>query len=413
MLFLLIFVALSKCHIMAQIPYIFTQLTSFVDRDYFEMLVKRYNGNAYIKSYSCWNHLATMLWAQLTSRSSLRDIECSLRGHREKLYRMGMGTNVSRNTMANANARRDVAIFRELAQRMMERASRIPARNAELAEIGKEFCVNGFFVGDSTTITMNLSQYPWSEPQKGKAGVKLHSLFDLMRQVPTMSLITGHEERDQTFMDDYPIQKGCIYVFDKAYVKTKSLQRINKLEAWYIVRIKDNMKYKVLEEKPLCDDKKVMGDKIIKFTSRWAKQNYPGALRLVQYYSPEKNILLEFITNNMTLTPLHVAMLYKYRWDIETWHKWVKQHLHIVSFYGTSANAVMIQIYVAVTAFCVLALAASAHHFEDSLFEFSRLLSTSLTEKKWLGDLISQYQKDDYISVLSQPKEPSLFDGLW
>lgn len=398
---------------MRQTPYIFKQLTSFLDRDYFEMLVKRYNGNAYIKYYSCWNHLSTMLWAQFTSRSSLRDIEYSLRGHREKLYRMGIGTNVSRNTIAHANAHRDVAIFRELAQRMMEKASCIPVRNCELDEIGRGFRINGFFAADSTTITMNLSRHPWSVPQDGKAGVKLHSLFDLMRQVPVMSLITSHEERDQTFMDDYPVQKGCLYVFDKAYVKTQSLQRINKLGAWFVVRIKDNMKYEVLQEKGLCKDKRVMGDKTIRFTSRWARQYYPDTLRLAQYYSPEKNALLEFMTNNTELPLLHVAMLYKYRWDIETWHKWVKQHLHIVSFYGTSANAVMIQIYVAVTAFCVLALAASAHHFEGSLFEFSRMLSTSLTEKKRLGDLISQYQKGNTANEIEQAGEPSLFDDLW
>ena len=398
---------------MGQIPYIFTQLISYIDRDYFEMLVKRYKGNFYVKHYTCWNHLSTMLWAQLTSRSSLRDIECSLRGHMDKLYRMGMGTNVSRNTIANANSHRDVAIFRELAQRMMERASRIPARNAELEEIGKKFRINGFFAADSTTITMNLDQFSWSVPQDGKAGVKLHSLFDLLRQVPAMSLITGHEERDQTFMDDYPIQEGNIYVFDKAYVKTQSLNRIEKLGAWFIVRIKDNMKYEVLEEKPLGKDKRIMGDKTIVFTSRWAKRNYPEKLRLVQYYSPEKNELLEFITNNIDLPPLHVALLYKYRWDIETWHKWVKQHLHIVCFYGKSANAVMIQIYVAVTAFCILALVASAYQFEGSLYEFSRLLSTALTEKKWLGDLISQYKQKESSNVADKPKEPSLFDGLW
>ena len=398
---------------MSQIPYIFTQLTSFIDRDYFELLVKRYKGNAYVKSHTCWNHLSTMLWAQLTSRSSLRDIECSLRAHRDKFYRLGIGRNVSRNTMANANAHRDVAIFRELAQRMMERASRIPVRNAELEEIGREFRVNGFFAADSTTITMNLGQFPWSTPQDGQAGVKVHTLFDLLRQVPTMSLITGHEERDQTFMDDYPICKGCIYIFDKAYVKTQSLHRINMLGAWFIVRIKENMKYEVTEEKALVEDKRVMGDKRIAFTSRWSKQYYPEVLRLVQYYSPEKNELLEFITNNMDLPPLHIALLYKYRWDIEVWHKWVKQHLHIVSFYGTSANAVMIQIYVAVTAFCILALAASAHHFEDSLYEFSRLLSTALTEKKWLGDLILQYNSDGSPNDGEGIKEPSLFDGLW
>ena len=407
------FAQLIKCHKMSQIPYIFTQLSSYIDRDYFEMLVKRHKGNAYVKTYTCWNHLSAMLWAQLTSRSSLRDIECSLRAHREKLYRMGMGRNISRNTMANANAHRDVAIFRELAQRMMERASRIPIRNAELQEIGREFRVNGFFAADSTTVTMNLSQYPWSEPQEGKAGIKLHTLFDLLRQVPAVSLITGHEERDQTFMDDYPIRKGCIYMFDKAYVKTQSLHRIKELEAWFVVRIKENMKYKVLEERALVEDKRVMGDKIIVFTSRWAMKNYPEELRLVQYYSPEKNELIEFITNNSELPSLHIALLYKYRWDIEVWHKWVKQHLHIVSFYGTTANAVMIQIYVAVTAFCVLALAASAHHFEDSLYEFSRLLSTALTEKKWLGDLIRQYGQNEPTDKEETPNEPTLFDGIW
>lgn len=398
---------------MSQIPYIFTQLTTYVDRDYFEMLVKRFKGNLYVKNYTCWNHLSAMIWAQLTSRFSLRDIECSLRGHRDKLYRMGMGSNISRNTIANANAKRDVAIFRELAQRMMERASRIPVRNAELEEIGREFRVKGFFAADSTTVTMNLSQFSWSTPQDGLAGVKIHTLFDLLRQVPSMSLVTGHEERDQTFMDDYPISKGCLYTFDKSYVKTKSLHRIRELEAWFIVRIKKNMKYEVLEDNAPGEDSRVMGDKRIVFTSNWARRYYPDELRLVQYYSSEKNELLEFITNCMSLPPLLVALLYKYRWDIEVWHKWVKQHLHIQSFYGTSANAVMIQIYVAVTTFCVLALTASACHFEGSLYEFSRLLSTTLTEKKWLGDLILQYKKDGSPDNGEPSNEPSLFDDIW
>ena len=398
---------------MSQIPYIFTQLTSFIDRDYFEMLVKRYKGNAYVKSYTCWNHLSTMLWAQLTSRSSLRDIECSLRGHKEKLYRMGMGKHISRNTIANANACRDVAIFRELAQRMMSKASSVGFRNAELDGIGRNFRVNGFFAADSTTITMSLDRFHWSTPQNGQAGVKLHTMFDLLRQVPAMSLITGHEERDQTFMDDYPIYGGNIYLFDKAYVKARSLYRIEQLGAWFVVRIKDNMKYVVLEERLQDEDRRVMGDKRIAFTSRGARQGYPVPLRLVQYYSPEKNCLLEFITNNMELPPLLVALLYRYRWDIEIWHKWVKQHLHIVSFYGTSANAVMIQIYVAVISYCVLALVADSFHAEGSLYEFSRLLSTALTEKKWLADLVLQYKQEESSETETESKEPSLFDGFW
>ena len=173
------------------------------------------------------------------------------------------------------------------------------------------------------------------------------------------------------------------------------------------------MKYVVLEERQQDEDKRVMGDKRIAFTSRWARQGYPVPLRLVQYYSPEKNCLLEFITNNMELPPLLVALLYRYRWDIEIWHKWVKQHLHIVSFYGTSANAVMIQIYVAVISYCVLALVADSFHVEGSLYEFSRLLSTALTEKKWLADLVLQYRQDESSKTETGSKEPSLFDGLW
>jgi hypothetical protein len=314
---------------------------------------------------------------------------------------MGIGKNVSRNTIANANARREVAVFRELAQRMMERASKTSVKNDELAEIGSRFKVSGFFAGDSSTIYLDLGRFAWSTPQRGRGGLKLHTLYDLLRHVPTMALLTGHEERDQTFLEDYPFRRGSIYMFDKAYVKTKSLNHIDKEGAWFVVRLKARMAYEVIRDTPSWDtateenDMRIMGDHIIQFTNRWARSGYPGELRLVRYYCTEKNELMMFLTNNFILPPLIIALLYRYRWEIETFFRWIKQHLRIESFFGTSANAVMIQIYIAVTVFCALSLAVDDLKFEGSLYDFSRLLSTSLSEKVWLRDLARQFNLEE------------------
>lgn len=377
---------------MAQIPYIFTQLSNFVDRDYFEYLVDKSRGNYHIKSYTCWNHLMVMIWAQMTDRVSLRDIEYSLRSHRNKLYRLGMGTNVSRNTIANANAQRDVSMYRELAQRMMKKASLIKVKDEELNDMAYFFNVSGFFAGDSSTFPLDLNRYSWSTPQHNKGGLKLHLLFDLLRQIPVMCLLTGHEERDQTFMDEYPYMPGNMYVFDKAYIKTLSLHKINQRKAYFVVRHKKGMKYDIVSPHRESNDRKIYADNHIKFTNRWAKIGYPDELRLVQYYSPEKNELLLFLTNNFDLPGELIASVYKRRWDIELFFKWIKQHLHIVNFYGTSANAVMIQIYVGIITYCLIAIVADSFCFKGSIYELSRFLSTSLTEKLALPDLFRQYE---------------------
>ena len=201
---------------MSQTMYVFNQLTQWLPKDTFDRLVARYNGNAHVKSYTCWRHLLVMLWAQLTSRRSLRDIEVSLRAHADKLYRMGIGTGISRNNIANANARRDVAIYRELAQTMMERAASVVSRDRMLEDIARRFSLEGFFAVDSSTVSLDIGRHSWCVPQKGVGGVKLHTLYDVMRKVPRMCLVTGHEERDQTFMEDYPYEEGCFYVMDKA-----------------------------------------------------------------------------------------------------------------------------------------------------------------------------------------------------
>ena len=400
---------LSKCHDMSQIPYVFNQLSRFIDRDYFENLVARYHGNQYVKEFSCWNHLLVMIWAQLTSRRSLRDIEVSLRAHGDKLYRMGIGKHISRNNISHANTKREVAIYRELAQRMMQKATCIRFRDPQLEELSCLFSISGFFAIDSSSIKFDLNRYPWSVPQQGVGGIKLHTMYDLLREVPKMCLITGHEERDQTFMEDYPYEKESLYIIDKAYMKTRGLFAIEKSKAFFIVPIKRNVKYLVVKDDTEHSNPiEVIADRTIEFTSRWAKAGYPKRLRLVTYYVEKKGKAMQFLTNNFKLPAETVALLYKYRWNIEVFFKWIKQHLRINSFYGTSANAIMIQIYTAFIAYCILALAADAISYKGSLYDFANMISVSLTEKVYIKELIDRYQEPN------EEKEksilPSLFD---
>lgn len=378
---------------MPQTPFIFNQLMSFIPRDTFDRLVKKHGGNAHVKNYSCWNHLLVMVWAQLTGRQSLRDIEASLRAHSDNLYRMGIGRSVSRNSIANANARRDVAIFRGIAQEMMGRCMGIASRDPALSAIGKSLGINGFFAIDSSTVSLKLSKFPWSAPQKGWGGVKLHTMFDLLRGVPRMCLITGHEARDQTFMEDYPYEEGCFYIFDRMYFKAKGLCRVQARGAYFVTRIKRGVVYETVGSSPVTGPH-VLADETIRFGSRWASSGYPGRMRLVKYYSAERNELLRFVTNDFAAEASAIALLYKHRWQIGLFFRWIKQHLRITAFYGTSANAVMIQIYTAFVSFCSLALAADGLDFKGSLYEFANMVSVSLTERCHLRDLLARYRQE-------------------
>lgn len=376
---------------MSQTPLIFTQLTQFLPIDFFKRLVREYKGNAYVKGFTCWNHLLVMVWAQLTGRVSLRDIVSSLHAHSDKTFRMGMGKNISRNNLAYANANRELAIYREMAQRMMAQASRIEINDMLLKNLIETYKINGFYAIDSSTVRFSLERFSWSVPQENKGGIKIHTMFDILRNVPRTCYITGHEERDQTFMDDFRYEPGCMYVMDKMYVKTPSLFHINKSGAYFITRIKSNMIYQVLQDRPV-DGERVLADKTITFSSRWAAGGYPDPLRLILFYSPQDNKTFAFISNNFDMEPATIALLYAYRWHIELFFKWIKQHLRIKSFYGTSGNAVFIQIYTAIIAYCLLAISANAIKFNGSLYEFASIISVTLTEKAWLRDVLFRYE---------------------
>ena len=377
---------------MAQVAYIFNQLCSLLPRDHFEYLVKKHEGNSYMKTYSCWNHFLVMLWAQLTGRESLRDIESSLRAHKDKLYRLGMGKNISRNNLSHANATREVSIYRDFAQKVMNiTLSQVGTEEKELFTLSDGFNLSGLFAVDSSTVYLDLTKFNWSVPQRGRGGIKLHTLYDILREVPVLCLITGHEERDQTFMENYPYRKGGMYVFDKAYIKTASMKEIDSISAYFVVRRKRGMSYSVIKELTAAIAP-IYGDKEISFSNRWARKGYPGNLRLVQYYSMERNEVLDFLTNNFQLPAMTIAESYRNRWNIELFFRWIKQHLYVTRFYGTSANAVSIQIYVAVSAYCLVALAKALYGFKGTTYELLRVLSVSLFERQPLKDVLDRYE---------------------
>lgn len=397
---------------MAQVAYIFNQLCSLLPRDHFEYLVKKHEGNSYMKTYSCWNHFLVMLWAQLTGRESLRDIESSLRAHKDKLYRLGMGKNISRNNLSHANATREVSIYRDFAQKVMNiTLSQVGTEEKELFTLSDGFNLSGLFAVDSSTVYLDLTKFNWSVPQRGRGGIKLHTLYDILREVPVLCLITGHEERDQTFMDNYPYRKGGMYVFDKAYIKTASMKEIDSISAYFVVRRKRGMSYSVIKELTAAVAP-IYGDKEISFSNRWARKGYPGNLRLVQYYSMERNEVLDFLTNNFQLPAMTIAESYRNRWNIELFFRWIKQHLYVTRFYGTSANAVSIQIYVAVSAYCLVALAKALYGFKGTTYELLRVLSVSLFERLPLKDVLDRYEDSVKEEANQSYLWPSLFDDV-
>lgn len=397
---------------MAQVAYIFNQLCSLLPRDHFEYLVKKHEGNSYMKTYSCWNHFLVMLWAQLTGCESLRDIESSLRAHKDKLYRLGMGKNISRNNLSHANATREVSIYRDFAQKVMNiTLSQVGTEEKELFTLSDGFNLSGLFAVDSSTVYLDLTKFNWSVPQRGRGGIKLHTLYDILREVPVLCLITGHEERDQTFMENYPYRKGGMYVFDKAYIKTASMKEIDSISAYFVVRRKRGMSYSVIKELTAAIAP-IYGDKEISFSNRWARKGYPGNLRLVQYYSMERNEVLDFLTNNFQLPAMTIAESYRNRWNIELFFRWIKQHLYVTRFYGTSANAVSIQIYVAVSAYCLVALAKALYGFKGTTYELLRVLSVSLFERQPLKDVLDRYEDSVKEEANQSYLWPSLFDDV-
>lgn len=369
---------------------IFAQLMEFLPIYEFRKCVKRYNGNYKIKSFTCWEQFLSMSFAQLTYRESLRDIEACLRAAHKKLYHMGIRSKVSRNTLANANQVRDWRIYADFAQVLIGIARKLYIDE----DFGVELKQTAYAL-DATIIDLCLSLFPWAKFRNRKGAVKLHTLIDLRGSIPVFVIITHGKVHEVTVLDDLIIEAGAIYIMDRGYLDFKRLHRIQQTSAFFVTRAKSNFKFKRLYSNRVDKSTGLQCDQIIVLTGFYAKEDYPDKLRRIRYHDAEHNNTLVFLTNNFTLPALTIAKLYRCRWQVELFFKWIKQHLRIKAFYGTTENAVKTQIWIAISVYVLVAIVKKRLNLKHSLYTILQILSVTLLEKIQLLQALSSMEDDD------------------
>ena len=386
---------------MFQDKYVFAQLVSFLNRSKFNRIVSKYKGDKYVKHFSCWNQLLVLMFGQLSNRESLRSLIVALDAHYSKCYHLGMGKNVSRSSLARANQDRDYHIFEEYAYYLVNQAREKKAEN--IFNLG-----GNVYAFDSTTIDLCLSVFWWAKFRRNKGGIKIHTLYDVETQIPTFFHITEASMHDSKAMKEIPYEPDSYYIFDRAYNNFKMLYKIHQIGAYFVIRAKRNLKYKSLKWKRRLP-KNVLSDQTIELTGFYPKQYYAGSLRLVRYWDEEQQREFIFLTNAIHISALQVAELYKNRWQVELFFKWLKQHLKIKKFWGTTENAVRIQIYAAICTYCLVAIVQHDMKLARSTYEVLQRISISLTDKTNLRELFSKtkFQNDKERNSLNGP---NLFD---
>lgn len=369
--------------------YVFSQVTEFLPKRVFESIVNRYSGDKGVRFFSCWNQLLCMIFGQLTNRDSLRDLIVAIAAHDKKTYHLGFGKSVTRSNLAKANEKRNSKIFEEFAYYLIDIArSKLKNDNFEIK--GKVYAF------DSTTIDLCLNVFWWAKFRKAKGGIKLHTLYDITTHIPSFVHITAATVNDVNAMDVIPYENGAYYIFDRGYVDFERLYKITLLSAYFVVRAKSNLQFRRLYS--LCVDKStgVQCDQIGKLKGFYVSKDYPEKLRKVKYYDEEMKRSFVFLTNNMSLKAEEIALLYKNRWQIELFFKWIKQHLKVKSFWGNTENAVRIQIYSAITTYCLVAIVANDLKIERSTYEILQILGISLLDKTPVKELFTNM---DYNNV--------------
>ena len=355
---------------------IFSQIMDYLPIHTFRHCVQRYSGNHKIKSFKCIDQYFCMAFAQLTYRESLRDIEACLRAQRRKLYHMGIRSNVSRNTISNANKARDWRIYADFAQSLIYTARKMYANEDFGVELNQTV-----YALDSTTIDLCLSVFPWAKFRNTKAAIKLHTLMDLRGSIPSFIHISEGKLHDVNILDQLIPEPGSFYIMDRGYLDFERLYMLNQYATFFVIRAKSNLQFRRLYSHPI---KKITGlkcDQTIVLTGFYSHKSYPEKLRRIKYYDLETNKAFVFLSNNFTLSPLTITELYRCRWQIELFFKWIKQHLRIKSFFGTTENAVKTQIWIAVSVYVLVAIIKKKLHIEASLYTILQILSVTLFER--------------------------------
>jgi len=355
---------------------VFSQLIEFLPHQEFQKCVARYGGDRYLKNLSCWDQYLAMAFAQLTYRESLRDIEACLRSVSGKLYHMGFRGKVARSTLADANEARNWRIYADFAQVLIAIARPLHARDP----IGVDL-EQSLYALDSTTIDLCLALFPWAKFRRRKAAVKMHTLLDLHGNIPTFIRVTSGDVHDVNLLDEIMPEAGAFYVMDRGYIDFQRLFVFTLSSAFFVVRTKSNVLLQRRYSHPVDKSTGVRSDQTVILTSFESVSVYPDALRRVSYFDTETNKRLKFLTNNFVLPALTIAQIYKCRWQVELFFKWIKQHLRIKAFYGTSENAVKTQIWIAVSVYVLVAIIRKRLGLEASLYQTLQILSVTLFEK--------------------------------
>lgn len=384
---------------------VFSQLIDHVPMQTFRRCVARYHGNRYKKSFSCLDQFLCMAFAQLTYRESLRDIEACLRAQSNKLYHMGIRGKVSRSTLADANERRDWRIYADFAQALIAIARPLYAGE----DLGLELD-NTVYALDASTIDLCLSVFPWALFRSTKSAVKLHTLLDLRGNIPTFLYISDGKLHDVNILDILLPEPGAFYIMDRGYVDFKRLFLLNQAGSFFVIRAKSNTKYRRRYSHTVDKTGGVRCDQTIVLTGVKSARDYPQPLRRIKYYDDQSGKTFNFLTNNFVIPAQSVADLYRYRWQVELFFKWIKQHLRIKAFYGTSENAVKSQIWIAISVYVLVAIVKKRLGIEADLYTMLQILSLTLYEKDTLTQLLNgeESKTDDPGAV----KQLSLFDNL-
>jgi hypothetical protein len=363
---------------------IFSQLTDFLPWTEFQKCVERYRGDYKLKSFSCWDQYLCMAFAQLTYRESLRDIEACLRANQTKLYHMGIRGRVSRNTLANANSIRDWRIYADFAQLLINQAREL-YRHDDFSLALQETV----YALDATTIDLCLSLFPWAKFRKRKGAVKLHTLLDLRGNIPTVIIITHGLIHEVNILEQLTFEAGAFYLMDRAYLDFPRLHRLHLASAFFVTRARKRFDCQRLYSSPVDRATGIMCDQIVTLTNPVPRAGFPDRLRRIRFFDPQQERRLVFLTNNFTLPPLTVAQLYRSRWQVELFFKWIKQHLRIKKFYGTSENALKTQIWIAISVYVLVAIVKKQLHLEGSLYRILQILSVTLFEKTPILEALS------------------------
>jgi hypothetical protein len=363
---------------------IFSQLMEFAPRHEFRICVERYRGDYKVQSFSCWDQFLTMAFAQLTYRESLRDIEACLRSTPTKLYHMGIRGRVSRNTLAHANEVRDWRIYADFAQALIRTARDLYANEPFGMELH-----HTVYALDSTTIDLCLSLFPWAQFRRHKSAVKLHTLLDLRGNIPAVVIITGGKVHDATILDQLIWEAGSIYLMDRGYLHFRRLYRIHQSGAFFVTRSRERLDCQRLSSEIVDKKTGLRCDQMILLNNPIPRQGYPERFRRIHYVDPDTNSRLVFLTNNTLLPALTIADLYRCRWKVELFFRWIKQNLRIKSFFGTSQNAVKTQVWTAIAVYVLVAILKKRFNLDRSLFSILQILSISVLEKTPIQDALT------------------------